>query len=121
MSVEIYYKTPNLERDKQIMHLLDSGMSAKAVSEEIGCCISTVRKAKHRATPKSYLLTQTDGITVVEVGLVHTSEGFIGACIGAYKRFAEHFKSLNCPQWKITDGTQSMSVLEIRKMVKGVK
>ncbi|QQX60900.1 hypothetical protein [Pseudomonas chlororaphis] len=52
------------------------------------------------------------------IGLV-AADSFRKAALGAYRSYHGTFRNLELPCWVITDGTQRIEVLELRKIDTG--
>lgn len=89
------------------------------VAEEFRLSPNTVRAAAKRIDQIAVFdLQLTGGGKPMPIGKV-ASSCFRKAALGAYRNYRGTFQNLDLPCWVITDGTQKIEVVELRKIDSG--
>lgn len=114
----IYAGLRNGQRDQAIHDALQSKHVAQ-VSEEFRLSPNTIRAAAKRIDKiVVFDLQLTGGGKPMPIGKV-ASSCFRKAALGAYRNCRGTFQNLDLPCWVITDGTQKIEVVELRKIDSG--
>nr|WP_314877277.1 hypothetical protein [uncultured Pseudomonas sp.] len=114
----IYAGLRNGARDQAIHDALIYKRVAE-VAEEFRLSPNTVRAAAKRIDQIAVFdLQLTGGGKPMPIGKV-ASSCFRKAALGAYRNYRGTFQNLDLPCWVITDGTQKIEVVELRKIDSG--
>jgi len=114
----IYAGLRNGSRDQAIHDALIYKRVAE-VAEEFRLSPNTVRAAAKRIDQIAVFdLQLTGGGKPMPIGKV-ASSCFRKAALGAYRNYRGTFQNLDLPCWVITDGTQKIEVVELRKIDSG--
>lgn len=118
MQAVIYAGLRNPGRDQSIVDAL-AGKTVSEVAEEFRCAPSTIRAAAKRIADLAVFdLRLTGGGKDLPVGKV-AAKSFRRAALGAYRHFCGTFMSLELPQWAVTDGTNTISITDLRHLDSG--
>lgn len=89
------------------------------VAREFKLSPGTIREAEKRISNTSvFELSLLGGGSPMPIGRV-AADSFRKAALGAYRSYHGTFRNLELPCWVITDGTQRIEVLELRKIDTG--
>lgn len=111
----IYAGLRNPGRDQMIYDALVS-KPVSEVAEEFSCAPSTIRAAAKRiADLAMFELRLTGGGKDIPIGPV-AAKSFRRAALGAYRHFCGTFRNLELPQWTVTDGTNAISIQDLRNI-----
>ncbi|MDH0100082.1 hypothetical protein N7320_01975 [Stutzerimonas stutzeri] len=115
MQTVIYVGLRSPARDQAIVEaLLDK--SVPELAKELKLAPSTVRAAAKRiAAMSTFQLTLKGGGKDIPIGTV-AAKSFKRAALGAYRHFSGTFKNLELPSWAITDGTNTISIQDLRNL-----
>lgn len=118
MQSVIYAGLRNGARDQQIHDALIY-KHVSEVAEEFRLSPNTIRAAAKRIE-KAVLfdLKLLGGGQPMPIGKV-AADCFRKAALGAYRSYHGTFRNLELPCWVITDGTQKIEVMELRKIDTG--
>ena len=115
----IYAGLRNPARDQQIYDTL-KGMSVGDAAKHFELAPSTVRAAAKRIGDLAVFdLKLQGGGKTIPVGHI-AAKSFRRAALGAYRHFCGTFRSLELPQWAVTDGVATISIQELRDLDVGV-
>ena len=118
MQAIIYAGLRNGSRDQAIHDALMYKHVAE-VASEFRLSPNTVRAAAKRiANAQSFDLVLLGGGSPLRIGPV-VADSFRKAALGAYRNYRGTFQNLELPCWVITDGTQRIEVVELRKIDSG--
>lgn len=118
MQAVIYAGLRNGARDQQIHDALIYKRVVE-VAEEFKLSPNTVRAAAKRIEKVVvFELSLLGGGQPMQIGKV-AADCFRKAALGVYRNFHGTFRNLDLPCWEITDGTQRIEVLELRKIDTG--
>ncbi|MGE4335850.1 MAG: hypothetical protein AB7E55_07735 [Pigmentiphaga sp.] len=118
MQAVIYAGLRNPGRDQLIFNALIRN-TVSEVAEEFSCAPSTIRAAAKRiADLNVYELRLTGGGKDIPVGQV-AAKSFRRAALGAYRHFCGTFRHLELPTWSVTDGTNTISIQDLRNLDSG--
>lgn len=118
MQAVIYAGLRNPGRDQLIVDAL-AGKTVVEVAEEFCCAPSTIRAAAKRiADLNVYELRLTGGGKDIPVGQI-AAKSFRRAALGAYRHFCGAFRHLELPTWSVTDGTNTISIQDLRNLDSG--
>ncbi|MBR7519881.1 hypothetical protein [Pseudomonas juntendi] len=114
----IYAGLRNGQRDQAIHDALIYKRVAE-VAKEFSLSPNTVRAAAKRIDKIAVFdLQLVGGGKPMLIGKV-ASICFLKAALGAYRNYRGTFQNLDLPCWVITDGTQKIEVVELRKIDSG--
>lgn len=114
----IYAGLRNGQRDQAIHDALQCKHVAQ-VAEEFRLSPNTIRRAAKRIEKVDvFELSLLGGGKPMAIGRV-ASDSFRKAALGAYRNYRGTFQNLDLPCWVITDGTQKIEVVELRKIDSG--
>ncbi|WP_085599705.1 MULTISPECIES: hypothetical protein [unclassified Pseudomonas] len=115
MQAVIYAGLRNGARDQQIHDALIYKRVIE-VAREFKLSPSTIRAADKRISNTSvFELSLLGGGNPMPIGKI-VADSFRKAALGAYRNYHGTFRNLELPCWVITDGTQKIEVLELRKI-----
>ncbi|AZC52322.1 hypothetical protein C4K35_4753 [Pseudomonas chlororaphis subsp. piscium] len=116
MQAVIYADLRNGARDQQIHDALTYKHVAE-VAQDFKLSPNTIRAASKRiANATVYELSLLGGGgSPMPIGRV-AADSFRKAALGAYRSYHGTFRNLELPCWVITDGTQSIEVMELRRI-----
>ncbi|UVL69999.1 hypothetical protein RZO07_19615 [Pseudomonas protegens] len=118
MQAVIYAGLRNGARDQQIHDALIYKRVIE-VAREFQLSPGTIRAAEKRISNTSvFELSLLGGGSPMPIGKV-VADSFRKAALGAYRNYHGTFRNLELPCWVITDGTQKIEVLELRKIDTG--
>jgi len=118
MQSVIYAGLRNGARDQQIHDALIY-KHVSEVAKEFRLSPNTIRAAAKRIEKAALFdLKLLGGGQPMPIGKV-AADCFRKAALSAYRSYHGTFRNLELPCWVITDGTQSIEVLEIRKIDTG--
>ena len=118
MQAVIYAGLRNPGRDQLIVDAI-AGKTVVEVAEEFSCAPSTIRAAAKRIADLAVFdLRLTGGGKDLPVGKV-AAKSFRRAALGAYRHFCGTFRHLELPSWSVTDGTNTISIQELRNLDSG--
>lgn len=109
--------TRSSQRDQAIHDALIYKRVAE-VAKEFSLSPNTVRAAAKRIDKIAVFDLQLVGGKPMLIGKV-ASSCFRKAALGAYRSYRGTFQNLDLPCWVITDGTQKIEVVELRKIDSG--
>ena len=118
MQAIIYAGLRNGSRDQAIHDALMYKHVAE-VASQFRLSPYTVRASANRnAKAQSFYLVLLGGGSPLRIGPV-VADSFRKAALGAYRNYRGTFQNLELPCWVITDGTQRIEVVELRKIDSG--
>ncbi|ASV38077.1 hypothetical protein CI807_18450 [Pseudomonas sp. NS1(2017)] len=118
MQAVIYAGVRNGERDQRIHDALVYKHVVE-VAKEFKLAPNTIRAAAKRIqNAVVFELSLLRGGQPVPIGKV-AADCFRKAALGAYRNYHGTFRNLELPCWVITDGTNGIEVLELRKIDTG--
>ncbi|MBM0285021.1 hypothetical protein [Pseudomonas chlororaphis] len=118
MQAVIYAGLRNGARDQQIHDALTYKHVAE-VAQDFKLSPNTIRAASKRiANATVYELSLLGGGSPMPIGRV-AADCFRKAALGAYRSYHGTFRNLELPCWVITDGTQRIEVVELRRIDTG--
>ncbi|MFJ2446775.1 hypothetical protein [Pseudomonas sp. NPDC087626] len=118
MQSVIYAGLRNGSRDQQIHDALVYKHVAE-VAQDFKLSPNTVRAAAKRIEKAVvFELSLLGGGQPMPIGKV-AADCFRNAALGAYRNYHGTFRNLELPCWVITDGTQKIEVMELRKIDTG--
>ncbi|GAC1030457.1 hypothetical protein thsps21_12840 [Pseudomonas sp. No.21] len=119
MQTVIYAGLRNPGRDQAIAEAMAS-MPTAEVCEQFKINPSTARKAAKRISDLHvYELKLTGGGKEMSICTV-AAKSFRRAALGAYRHYCGTFRNLELPQWQVTDGTSSISIIDLRNLDTGM-
>lgn len=118
MQTVIYAGLRNPGRDQMIFDaIVDKPVSE--VAEEFSMAPSSIRAAAKRIADLAvFELRLTGGGKDIPVGQV-AAKSFRRAALGAYRHFCGTFRHLELPTWAVTDGTNTISIQDLRNLDSG--
>lgn len=118
MQAVIYAGLRNAARDQAIAAAMENETAA-TVGLIYSLSPSAVYAARRRITSlETFDLMLLGGGSPVPIGKV-AAESFRKAALGAYRNYHGTFRQLELPCWVITDGKESIQVLELRRIDTG--
>lgn len=118
MQPVLYAGLRNPGRDKAIADAMAS-MPTAEVCEQFSINPSTARKAAKRVADLCiFELRLTGGGKDMPICTV-AAKSFRRAALGAYRHFCGTFRNLELPQWRVTDGTNYISIIDLRDLDTG--
>lgn len=117
MQAVIYAGLRNGARNQQIHDALIYKRVIE-VAREFQLSPGTIRAAEKRISNTSVFELSLLGGSPMPIGKV-VADSFRKAALGAYRNYHGTFRNLELPCWVITDGTQKIEVLELRKIDTG--
>ena len=118
MQAVIYAVLRNGARDQQIFDAL-TYKHVIEVAKDFQLAPGTIRAAAKRlANATVFELTLLGGGSPMAIGKV-AADSFRKAALGAYRNYHDTFRNLELPCWVITEGHQSIEVMELRRIDTG--
>lgn len=117
MQAVIYAGLRNGARDQQIHDALTYKHVAE-VAQDFKLSPNTIRAASKRIANATVYELSLLGGSPMPIGRV-AADCFRKAALGAYRSYHGTFRNLELPCWVITDGTQRIEVVELRRIDTG--